>query len=300
MARSSDYCVIQLAAHPARDERLNVGIAVFHSDSLEIYLPKRLDRLRALSAALDTDLVRTSAEQLASLDQLIRSEGASHPQDRLSKLTAFSNFSFSALSKIDIANHYSYRATVSALLQSLVEPEPAPRPKIKPRNSRLVGVLKAILKQEKILAKRGEGLESHRVVLNHEITDGLVANMALKNGAMHIIEAVDMASEELSLVRLFKDVGYSTLVFEQTRMIYGSQKTNANLIYQASPQMEKMAKSALDAAEHQGARIINWESGDDRKRFIDNILSLAKPVSPKSLKKPVNAHTSIQEKFRLN
>ena len=46
MDRDANFAIIQFAAHPARDERLNVGLIVFHKNSLDVRLSKRLDRVR--------------------------------------------------------------------------------------------------------------------------------------------------------------------------------------------------------------------------------------------------------------
>lgn len=297
----SNFSVIQFAAHPARDERLNVGIVVFHPDHIDVRISKRLERLRAISAAIDTEQVKESADNLKAIDEFVRSQGFLSIEDRIEKISGLTGFNLSAHGEFQSSSSFEYDNAIASLLQKLVEPEPAPARLLRARSSRLLTTLKKAFKDERILALKGETIDSHRVVANHKIVDGLAANLVLRNGAMHIFETIDAADDETSQLKIFKDIGYSTLVFEQARMTYGEGVTRAKLVYQASTALEKIAKPGLDAAAHQGAELINWESHDDRIKFITTVASLAEPVPDKKARpKQHSLHASTQQKFHLN
>lgn len=141
--------------------------------------------------------------------------------------------------------------------------------------------LKAAFRDEKVLAKKGEGLDSHRIVANEPLAEGLTADLALRNGAMHIVQTVDASNTERAR-KAIQEIGISALVFEQARIRYDNMETRPRLVYSANSQMESSISAALNVAEHQGADLINWESRDDRTRFVVDLSSLAEPTIKQS------------------
>lgn len=301
MDRDSNFAVIQFAAHPLRDERLNVGLIVFHNNSLDVRLSKRLDRVRALSGALDIEQIRESLTRLIDLDSYARSTGASTPSERLEQISTIAPVNFSALGKFHSPSVSEYENAIASLLQKLVEPEPAPLKISKSKPSKLLTSIKRAFRQERVLARKGEDLDSHRILTKHTIADGLEADLILKNGQMHVFETVDASTDDHSLRKIIADIAVSALVFEQARMTFGEHETKTRLVYQASSSMEHIATPALHVAEHQGAELINWESHDDRLKFISHVSSLATPIpDKKSSKAKVSIHASTQHRFSLN
>ncbi len=301
MDRDANFAVIQFAAHPARDERLNVGLIVFHKNSLDVRLSKRLDRVRTLSAALDVDQVRASLSNLDALDAYARSVGASTPMERLAQIASLAPVQFSSLGLLHSPSSSEYENAIASLLQKLVEPEPALMKATKGRPSKLLTTLKRAFRQERVLARKGEDLNSHRILAKHPIAEGYEADLILKNGLMHVFETADASGEDQTPRKIIADIAVSALVFEQARMTFGETGTKTKLIYQASSRMEAVATSALHLAEHQGAELINWESNDDRLKFITQVSSLATPI-PESKTKvdKVSINASTQHRFQLN
>lgn len=301
MDRDANFAVVQFAAHPARDERLNVGLIIFHENSLDVRLSKRLDRVRTLSAALDLDQVRASLENLRELDAYVRSSGALTAAERLAGIASLAPVQFSSLGLLHSPSSSEYESSISALLQKLVEPEPAPQRIIRGRPSGLLSSLKKAFKHERVLAGKGDDIDSHRIIPKHPVGEGFEADLVLKNGRMHVFQVVDASSEEHSIRRIRGDIALSAMLFEQARMTFGKEGTKTRLVYQASSNVEAIAAPALLVAEHQGAELINWESNDDRLKFIHEVSSLATPIPDKKAnerKHPI--HASVQHKFHLN
>jgi Protein of unknown function (DUF3037) len=298
MGISYKYALVQFAAHPLRGELLNIGLIVFLKKSLDIWICKRLDRIKAISAAVDTDGLRDAILNLNTLDKFVREEGAQNPEERLSRLGELAPFKFTHLGAFDAISDDAYKIVLSSLMQRLVEPEPPLATVMKVRRSVLLSEMKKTFRTERVLAQKGEDLSSHRIVPNHKIADGYAADLVLQNGSMHVIQTVHANTEELSFNKIKSDIALSALVFEVARMSYS--KTETKLVYQASPMLENIAKPALLAAEHQGAELFNWESDDDRIKFIYHISSLATPLEKKSKSKKLLIHASTQPKFNLN
>jgi hypothetical protein len=297
MSRSYNYAVIQFSAHPSRNERLNLGLVIFGEGGLDVRPAKQLDKLKAISAALDPEAVRSTILRLPEIDAFALKQGIADAAARLSDLCLFAPVSFSAMGQFFAPDAAIYEQCVGNLLTKLVEPEPAPTKFVRKRPSRLLTTVKSVLKARRILAKRGEGLEAHRVVTGHEIAEGLSADLLLKNGAFHVVEIVDASADETPIKRAIQTIGMSALVFEHARMSFGDENTNAKLIYQASVANERALTPSLRAAEHQGAKLVNWESQDERAAFLSRFAALATPLE--EAKEP-SVHASAQSKFTLN
>lgn len=296
MAHWYNFVVARLAAHPLRNERLNIGIVVFNSSMIDVRPARNLDKIRAISGALDVDGVRSA---LLSLERFNPEEVGGEILVLHDALRSCSPFELSELGEFEAHSLTSYEQAISRILAQLVEPEPAPIRKAL-RRSRLLTSVKSALKQKRVLARKGEDLSAHRVVPGWQLAEGLSADLVLKNGAMHVIETVDAASDEVSVRKLVSDIAVSALVLEQARMTFGEGATKSRLVYQASVTNEMVAKPSLLAAEHQGAQLINWASEIDRISLIKEIASLAIPIESKGSKDTVDINASAQHKFRLN
>lgn len=276
MNHSYKYAIAQLEANPSRGERLNIGIVVFDPEGLRIHSARNLEKVRAISAAIDREMVEQALQNLTILDQSLQSDGLVALGERMDALSRVSALAFSPVGRFFADSAGEYEISIHRLLTQLVEPEPAPIKARPGKKTRLLSSIKSAFKSEKVLARKGEGIESHRIVLNQSLADGLNADLILKNGALHITQTVD-ASHIDRARRAIQEIGISSLVFEQAKINFGSNSTVPRLVYSADSQMESSISAALGAAEHQGASLINWESRDDRSRFIVEMSSLAEP-----------------------
>lgn len=299
MSRFFKYCILQFPANALRNERLNLALVVFRDDGLDVRPSRNFDKLKAISAAIDQEQVRASVYQLRDLDSYARKVGAVDIFDRRRMLDSFVSFEFSDFGDFVAPTAEQYEFQLKHLLTTLVEPEPAASRVMRKRPTSLRNNVKLALQAERVLAQKGEGLETHRIVTNHQIAEGLSADFLLKNGAMHVVETVDVSANESPLRRAISDIAVSALVFEQARMTYGQSSTKTKLVYHASANFEKAIEPSLYAAQHQGAVLINWSSQDDRRKFVVEFASLATPLQNKRDKVPY-IHASTQPKLLIN
>ena len=298
MSGKVDYAIIQVA-DDRRGERLNAGIAFFTDQGLEIRLPRRLEKLRALSNGLDVEKVRSSLLALRDHDSECLKAGICDLHERLERLKLMSPFGFSDPANFVAPSADSYELWARRLLTLYIDPEPSLPSKIK-RRTRLTTAIKKAFRDQNILARKGEGLGAHRLVPDVHIADGLSADFVLENGAMHVIETVDASSDVITLRKAVSEIAVSALVLEQARMTYGDKKTLGRLVYDASPSIEKLAAPSLEAAANQGASLINWASHDDRRAFMEKVSALAEPIEKKQAKRLSGIHASTQISMKLN
>ena len=266
MNRFFDFAVIRLAPADARGERLNIGALVFKPDGIDVRLAKRLDKVHAMSAAIDTEMLRGVAARFASMDEYARANGCTDIESRYRMLSRLGPYALSTLGKLD-AFEGQYEARLESLLRDLVEPELAPKQSSNKRSSLLTQVKKAF-KARRVLARAGETLDDHRIVPKYEVGEGMEADLVLKNGSYHVVETVDISRDDETLRRAISEVGISALILEQARMVFGVSQTKARLVYHASAYAERHAWPALQVAEHQGCDLLNWASADDQASLM--------------------------------
>jgi len=279
MDRCFEYAIARLEANPSRGERLNLAIVVFDEEGLRVHPGRNLEKARAISSALDRTAIEQALANLERTNHEISVQGVRASADRIAALNSLSPIALSSPGRFFAESADAYEAVVRRLVAQLIEPESAPIRGPKLKRTRLLSSVKAAFRSEKVLAKKGETLDSHRIVMNEELAEGLNADMLLKNGAMHIVQTVDASHSERSR-HAIQEIGISALVFEQARIRFGADSTRPKLVYAANSQLETSIGPALHAAEHQGADLINWESRDDRVRFVVHLSSLAEPAEP--------------------
>ena len=188
--------------------------------------------------------------------------------------------SLSEMGTFSAATVDEYETRVASVMRALVDPEPS-TPKVREKRSRLLTQVKQAFRKERVLALRGEDIGAHRLVSSFVIDDGLTADLALRNGAMHVVETADATGDQDALRRAVSEIAVAALVLERARMKFGENETKTKLVYSASPEIEKVALPSLDAAAHQGTELVNWLSVDDRAKFINTLSSVAEPVPRK-------------------
>lgn len=258
---------------------MNIGLVVFLAEKIDVYLTRKLDKARAISAGLSGDVLSSLADSIANIDSYSIAQGLKGTAERLDKIARIGPFATSQAGVFVAETKVAYDQRIIDLMQNLVDPEPAPRAR-STKKTKLYSDLKRKLREAHVLAKSNEGLESHRVVAGYEVDQGLVADLILKNGAFHVIETVDASREEDAFRKAIADIAVSALVLERARMIFGSDKTKSKIVYFASGSLEKLMQPSLDAAEHQGAELINWASDRERSQFVRDVLDLAVPSTP--------------------
>jgi hypothetical protein len=260
-----------------RDERINLGAVVLHDDHLDIRITKRLEKLRAISSAVSAESLSNLTASLIEIDSTIRKLGVTSSSERLKKLEGFGPFQFSEIGCFVAPNADDYENRLRSIFIAMIEPEMTVK-KPKAKRSRLLTQMKSMFRKERVLATKDDDISSHRIIVGLELAEGLTADLALKNGAMHVVETVDISSDDSSVKRAIQEIAVSALTLEQARMVYVDPNTSTRLVYDASASLEKMAFASLETAAHQGAKLVNWASHADRFEFMENMISMAEPT----------------------
>ncbi|NVD44909.1 hypothetical protein [Qipengyuania atrilutea] len=254
---------------------MNVGLLVESDGKFSVRHARKLDKVRAISAALDP------SDLLNELNHVVASVKDCSFDDVAQRVAASSflecNFkgTFTPGSNV-LAEHY-----ISDLMVRYVDAEVAPPKPVRKRPTKLRQEIAKLFRSEKILAKPSEGLDSHRILYRHSLAEGVEADFVLKNGAYHVVESVDASSTEVSLQRSLYEIAMSTLTFEHARIGFGNNSVRPKLVYQAPADLERALAPSLYAVEHQGAELINWASEENKVQFLEKFANLAISSEPK-------------------
>lgn len=292
MADSYKFWVLKLPSHELRGEVLNVGLLIEQDGSFSVRGGRKLDKVRAISAAIDPNEIY---EELKEIQKALGEASSDEIEPFIQSMTFLEcryQGSFNPGSE-ELTEHY-----ISDLLSRYVDPEPAPPKPVRKKSTKLRQEIFRLFRSERILAKPSEGLESHRVLYKHRLAEGVEADFVLKNGSLHVVESVDASSSEISLQRCLFEIAMSNLTFEHARIGYGNN-VRPRLVYQASAGLEKALAPSLYAVEHQGAELINWASNESRIGFLEGFTALAESTDAQR-NAPSLFHASAVPTRKLN
>lgn len=284
MDHSYKFAIIRFSPDSVRGEQLNIGAVVISESAIDVRCSRRLEKARAISQAIDTDALGDLLLNLPKIDEGNRRRARLTAEERLACLSRIETLSFSRTGTFQAEDAASYEDRVASIMRRFVEPEPASaRPRIK--KSKLLTQIRTVFKKQRVLAMKGEDLDSHRIVSGVALDEGLVADLVLRNGAYHVVETVDASGTHQAFRRAVAEIAVSALVLERARMRFGVEATKGCLVYSASSELEKVALPSLEAVAHQGTELVNWASEHDRMRFIHALSVLATPIEKKRKQK---------------
>ena len=138
-----------------RNERLNLAIVILKDNKLDVRAPKSLDKLRAISGAVDLDAVRETLNDLAVLDDFARENVSANAIDRIAFMSNATPIAFSSLGEFYSNDEASYNANISKLLEKLVEPEKAPPRAVRRRPTKLLSPNASLPKRVRVWKRIG-------------------------------------------------------------------------------------------------------------------------------------------------
>ena len=172
---------------------MNIGVAIFHPDRLDVRFSE-LQKLRAITGRDWDDYVQSFAEQINLLSQHSESD-----EERLANIAAFERVIIpSDFGWLSVSDGEEYELRVREVLRSFVMKAGPDR---KPREPRINTEIAQEFRRKKALAKKTEGLFSHKVVRNVEFEKhkGLKADFVLKNGVYHVTATLDLRKTNVKL-----------------------------------------------------------------------------------------------------
>lgn len=255
MTDTFECSVIRVEPDNRRGERVNVGIVVFKSGTLDVrVIDTRKASLIASQNwnahiqvfASNLDRLFESEQEAAQLVSLV---GSMDRQINLTKLGWFK-----ARSPDD------YEVQVRDIVETLVS-----RPKIMKRakESSIATEIAASFRSAEILSVHGEPLESGKVIRNFVVDHeaGLNADFALKNGALHLATTLNLTSSN-------PHIGSSaSKAITMDKAKKASDRTKAYCVYAVAPSRKVEVSEHISLIGDYSDDIFNWHDDDDQRKF---------------------------------
>ena len=154
-----------------------------------------------------------------------------------------------------------YQEILNRLAADMILPPKA----VRVRNPKGVSAeIAAQFRKSKILAARGDGLESGRVVKGYIVDDaeGLSADFAIQNGRLSVAAALDLRSARPAL-------GQAALKAITLDKVHRSDDRAARYgVYAVPPSRRPEVKEHVSLLGDYSDDIFNWMERDDRNRFL--------------------------------
>lgn len=189
----AQYGVLSHYPAPNRTEHVNIGIVVFlpHGE-VRVHLGQDLKKLRAIDPQTNLETARSWEQSLPLMLQ------GKSTEEAVRFLSNFGQWSLSSqLGRFSYRDDSDYLHRVQMALHSLVSTPPRPG-RERGDMSRLHMDLK-----NTFLAKGwlGKNIGNHEIVERHPLGPMTTAEFALRNGVLHVIESLDLRSNNLSAKR---------------------------------------------------------------------------------------------------
>jgi hypothetical protein len=278
--KSVRFVFLRARPDDVRGEVMNLGVVAFFSTGPRVYIDTLGSRLRALHPDFDQFDFPSWAAELETALPRIGDFKAQHLwlQGGLGAISADNSYGH-----IQGESDEEIIANIADLIERYVQVPtrtiPIKNRELRKDRGKLHLQLKNWFKSSKIYSPRVSDLSKGKIVSSYpiDVSDDLYADFALKNGAVHIIESLDLRGVDRVTKSVRGEVGLTAVLLDQARL-------------QLSPESKRIAVTAADdysvvrAAVHLVGRyadeVLALESAEDRRRLADFIGESLNPNQP--------------------
>jgi hypothetical protein len=257
MEHTFKYTILRASPDPRRGERVNVGIIVFMPDRLDV----RFAELRKLQALTGRKWERYATDYQRRVTSLFVEGSEEGPL--LKRIAGLENVILpSEFGWLTAKDHAEYETRVNEILATFIRKPITERPAKEPRlNTEIADEFRRV----KILAGKDEGLESHKVLRNFPIEEGLPADFVVKNGVYHVTATLDFRKIEVPVA----EAALKAVVLDRARTAL-------------SPDARRIGVYALEVGDSTfqphihvltsyADETFNWSDPDERRRYQHQI-----------------------------
>lgn len=266
--RNYEFTVLRIVPNAMRGERVNVGIAVFDADgTVSIKLDTNKNRLCSFDpnlSAINWDDWQAQARQtLAAIPAASRTYWLTHglhPVVADEKRGVFR------------ADRDSYEDRVDDLLRRLVA-TPAREVRAQRRVLQRTGLhaqWKGWFKAQRIMGRGIEDMERNQIVESYPVSEetSTFAEFAFRNGALHIMETLDLRNIDHLTQRQLNTAAFKSIVLDEARPLVAGGGRRIAVI---SATDYDAVRPAIKMVERMADDVVMMESADDVARLVRQI-----------------------------
>jgi len=258
MAHTFEYAILMAVPDPRRGERVNVGLAVFLPDRVDVRFAA-VSKIAALVGGNWTSYTEEVKRRLLSQRGPAAAEMiAANPQ--IDPVIQASDLAF-----LSVEGASEYEKTVNEILNALVI---KPRAEIHPRTTRINTEIAREFRREHILADTHEPIESKKVVRDFIIEDELKADFALQNGILHVAATLDLRRPTVDI----KEPALKAVVLDRAKKQHGPEVQCIG-VYAVGEMTRQHFKTHLELLNDYADVVYNWADTRGKREFSSTILS---------------------------
>lgn len=258
-----------LYASPSRDrhELVTVGLVILREGKWDVRMLSDPSKILALNPLFP-------AAGIANIQKTILSilNGAENFQMARARLSRYGNDPslHPFVGQFQAVENSQYEEKITGLMKRLILPVELPKSvEAKPRQRRLRTKLRNQFKKQGLFSTNPDDIEDHKIVGQYPIVadQGLFAEFALKNGAMHVTETIDFDVQSSSLRTKVLEAQAKTLVLASATEHFGPS-THRYVVISGSNRKHAQPSIKL-LGDH--ADIFAVESTEEMGRYFDLI-----------------------------
>lgn len=268
MDRIFEYAIIRFVPEAFRGEQINVGLVVFKGVELDIRIFLQANLLKALG--IDASKLDWISTYLRQYD-----DSALSPSERWKRLSSFPGFALSERGWLSAETEEQYEIRVDRVRLDYIDRPKTPQ--LKKRSSGLARELRSVFRDYHIMGKRPEDVNNHKVISNVPVgpSGKLHVDFVVKNGVFHATETADFRRAQDSGVAELKEAALASFTLQYAKEQLGRAGTKCYLVYSAPSVIESAISPALEIAERGVDKLFNMESSDQRRDYLDLMLTAA-------------------------
>jgi len=242
-----------------RGERVNVGIIVFLEDRLDIRVSE-ISKVRALTGQDWSEYAKDMAHGLN-----LKFTNGEHALNEIGKFPRIDSvFEASSVAWFSIHSVAEYEGRVQEILDALVV-----RPKLiekKVKASRINTEISKHFRKFKVLARRDEAMESHKVVRDYFIEDELQADFAQMNGVLRVAATLDLRRPHHDI----RDTALKAIVLDRAKETKGDSIVRVGIYASHVPDASDV-RSHIKVLHDYSDKLYNWEDARERGNLMNFI-----------------------------
>ncbi|OZN49394.1 DUF3037 domain-containing protein [Gallibacterium anatis] len=260
------YSLIRLTADKVRNETINVGIAIFKDNYVDVHMLQDRQKLRVITNELQLEDLKAFAFNLSEVSLNIK-------RDDLQFLFSNTAMHLDGNGYFQIETEEQYKYKVADMLTRFVEP-PLQIRNSKPRNSRIITQVKNLFSQyDNLISDDVADISNHKLILNYPIEDakGLRADMLLKNSIYHLTETIEFSTDNIK--KNLERSALKALTISEAKNSFES--LHSFLVYSLSAEEERKNRQQLNLLSSYANELINLKDDYATSRYISHILQAA-------------------------
>ncbi|MCC6196865.1 MAG: DUF3037 domain-containing protein [Burkholderiales bacterium] len=273
-----DYFLLRLVPDQARGERLNAGIAVFTPAGVRLHLRLEAARVRALSPVLAG---RDWAQQAAVFEARLNQSQDRRMQEFLLRTALAPLVPDERAGQLVANDEAELEQRVTALIDRFVARPAAPRRRREVGPTKLNHDVRQWLRRARLFSTNPADITKRRVVANYPIAANasLFAEFALQNGAIHVIETLDLRGLDHLSARRIDAAAYKSVLLDQAKEV----SPEGHRIAIVASDDYGVARPALTMIGKYADDLVTFEQPADRQRlanFLAEALHLSGELAP--------------------